>query len=140
MRERGQQAIDADRRADGGDRLAEEAHDQVVVTAAAEDGAELRRVEQDRFEDRAGVVGEAAGDGEIERDAIVVVAEGVEMIGDFLDDVDLRGGVIETAKSSRTLRDDVARESRLMSRKRSMRSTWSALRPTPRIVSPDSSL
>ena len=53
----GEKAIDADRRADGRDSLAEEAHDQIVVTSSSEDGAELRRVEQDGLEDRSGVVG-----------------------------------------------------------------------------------
>ena len=106
--QRGEEAIDADRCADGRNRFAEEAHDQVVVTSAAEDRAELRRVEQDGFEDRAGVVGEAAGDGEIERDAIVAVAEGVEMIRDPLDDVDLCRGVIEAGEEIAELRHDIA--------------------------------
>src|SRR5205823_10303388 len=86
--ERGQEAVDTHRGADGGDALAEEAHDEIVVAAAAENGAELRRVEKDGLEDGAGVVGEAAGDGEVEGNAVVAVAEGVEVFRDPLDDVD----------------------------------------------------
>ena len=88
--QRREQAVDAHRGADGRHLLAQEAHHQIVVAAAAEDRAELRRVEQDRLEHRAGVVGEAAGDREVERHLVVAVAEGVEVVGDPLDGRDLR--------------------------------------------------
>ena len=89
MDEGGEQAVDADRGADRGDALAEEAHHQVVVAAAAEDRAELRRVEEHRLEHRAGVVGEAAGDRHVERHLVVAVSQGVEVVGDLLDEAEL---------------------------------------------------
>jgi hypothetical protein len=108
VRERGEEAIDADRRADRGKRRAEEAHHQIVVAAAAEDGAELRRVEEDRLEHRAGVVGQTAGDGEIERHAVVAVAEVVEVTGDALDHVELFARVLDVREELAHLGEDIA--------------------------------
>ena len=71
------------------DFFAEEAHHEIVVTSAAEDGAELRRVEKNGLEDGTGVVRQSAGDRQVERDAIIAVAKGIEMIGDSSDGVDL---------------------------------------------------
>ena len=96
--EGGEQAVDADRGAGGGHLLAEEAHHQVVVAAAAEDRAELPRLVEHRLEDRPGVVGEAAGDRQVERHPVVAVAEGVEVAGDAGDDVDLLGRPLDAGE------------------------------------------
>src|SRR5262245_29800315 len=104
MHERAQQAVEADRSADGRDCFAHETLDQIVVAAAAEDGAKLRRVQNSCLEDRTGVIGEAAGDGHIERYFFVAIAERIEMIRDALDDLDLRRGIRKTLKRSRSWR------------------------------------
>ena len=75
---------------DGGRGLAADRGEEVVVAAAAEDGAELAlRVE--RLEDDAGVVGEAADDGDVEDD---LVADAVDLEQrEKLPDAGDRGGV-----------------------------------------------
>ncbi len=81
-RERRLQARDADREAGRGDLLARKARDEIVVTAATADGAEADGLavvafdleRQLGFEDGAGVIFEAADDGLIEPNAVLVVS------------------------------------------------------------------
>src|SRR5262245_26956597 len=80
--QRGEQAVYADRRTGRRHGFAEEALDQVVVTAAAEDGAELRGIEQNRFEDRFGVIGESARHAEIDGRTVLLVTQRGEVSGD----------------------------------------------------------
>src|SRR5206468_5572650 len=89
VRQRGEKSIDADRGADGWNPLAEEPHDQIVISSAAEYRSELRRIEKDGLEYRAGVVGQAACDREVERDAIIAVPQSVEVIGNARHRIDL---------------------------------------------------
>src|SRR6185295_18928621 len=98
MSERGEKAVDTHRRTRGRDALSEEAHHQIVITPAAEDRSELRCVEQHCLEDGAGVVSEAARDGEIERHSIIAVAERVEVSGNPGDNVDFPRRVRNTRK------------------------------------------
>jgi hypothetical protein len=107
MAQGGEQPVDADRGAGRRHPLAEEAEHQVVVAAAAEDGAELRRIEEDRLEDRAGVVGEAAGDREVEGHLPVAVAERVEMARDRVDGADRLAGAGQLAEDVAELVDDL---------------------------------
>ncbi len=85
MAECRQQTIDADRGTDCRNALAVKAGHEVVIPSAPEHRPELRGFGENRLEDRTGVVGETAGDGKVERDLVVVVAEGVEVVGDFCD-------------------------------------------------------
>jgi hypothetical protein len=90
--QRGQQPVHPDGDARGGDRLAREALDEIVVAPAARDRAELARAAllvedlegQFGLEDGAGVVAEATDDGGVDDDAVGAVALGVEERGDLL--------------------------------------------------------
>jgi hypothetical protein len=91
--QRGEQPVDPDGDAGGGDRLPREALDEVVVAPPAGDRAELARAAllvgdlegQFGLEDGAGVVAEAPDDGGVDDDAVGAVSLGLEEFRDLLE-------------------------------------------------------
>ena len=55
---------------------------QIVIAAAGADGADLRVIQQGGLVDGAGVVVQAAGDGQIHREVVLGHAEGGQVLGD----------------------------------------------------------
>ena len=77
-----EQARHADRNADAGELAVSIVLRKVIVAAAGADRADLGVVEQRRLVHRAGVVVEAARDGQVDREVLLRHAERAEVLGD----------------------------------------------------------
>src|SRR5262249_22492155 len=84
--QRGKQPVYAHGCARCGNALAKKTHDEIVVTAAAEDGSEIRSIKQHRFKHRTVVIRETSGDAQVNHYPIIVIPGNVKAMRNLFED------------------------------------------------------